>query len=79
MECRERERDKAGADMGVGSSKPHWVLLATLYFFTSSNHGMQGKGERRSRHLDGCRFFETKLGVVSFTSTNHGLQGKDER
>jgi hypothetical protein len=31
MECRERERDKAGTDMGVDSLKPNWVLLATLY------------------------------------------------
>ena len=33
-------------------------------FFTSSNHGVQGKGERRGRHLEGSRFFETTLGVV---------------
>ena len=46
MECRERERDKAGADMRVGSSKPHWVLLATLHFITSTNHGLQGKREK---------------------------------
>ena len=41
------------------------VFFATLHFITSSNHGVQGKRERRSRHLDGCRFIETTLGVVS--------------
>ena len=38
MECRGRERDKAGADIGIGSSKPHPVLFATLFFITSTNH-----------------------------------------
>ena len=46
MEYGGSERDEAGTDMGVDSLKPNWVLLATLYFFTSSNHGLQGKGER---------------------------------
>ena len=39
MDCRERMIDEAGAETGVGSSKPHWVLLATLYFYAFTNHG----------------------------------------
>ena len=39
MDCRERVIDEAGAETGVGSSKPHWVLLATLYFISSTNYG----------------------------------------
>lgn len=41
MECRERERDEAGADMRVGSSKLHWVFLVAPYFFTSTNRGLR--------------------------------------
>ena len=33
MDCRGRERDKAGADMRVVSLKPHLVLFATLFSF----------------------------------------------
>jgi len=33
MDCGERVRDKAVAEIGIGSSKPHPVLFATLYFF----------------------------------------------
>ena len=43
---RKGERDKAGADMGVDSLKPYWVLFATLHFITSSNHGVREKDER---------------------------------
>ena len=39
MDCRERERDKEGAD----SLKPHWVLLETLYYIASSNQGLRRK------------------------------------
>jgi len=49
MDCRERERNKAGAEIGRVSLKPHWVLFATLNFITSSNHGLQRKGERRHK------------------------------
>ena len=46
MDCRGRERGEAGADMRVGSSKPHWVFFATLHFITSSNHGVREKDDR---------------------------------
>ena len=49
MDCGGSERDEAGTDMGVDSLKPNWVLLATLFFFTSSNHGLQRKGERKQK------------------------------
>jgi len=39
MDCRGRVRDKADAEIGRGSSKPQLVLLATLFFITSTNHG----------------------------------------
>jgi len=49
MDCGERVRDKAVAEIGIGSSKPHPVLFATLYFFSFSNRGLQRKGERRHK------------------------------
>lgn len=45
--CRERERGEAGAEMGIDSLKPYWVLLATLYFFTSTNREMKQEQQKR--------------------------------
>lgn len=47
MDCRERERGEAGAEIGRVSLKPQLVLLATLYFFTSTNHEMKQEQQKR--------------------------------
>ncbi len=67
MECRERERerDEAGADMRVGSSKPHWVLLETLYYIASSNHGLQRKGDKTQKR-PGEKNRSAFLGLIIF-------------
>ena len=60
------------------------VFFATLYFFTSSNHGLQRNGDRDEAGA------ETGVGSAKphwvllatlffFTSSNHGLQRKGER
>ena len=46
---RNGDRDEAGAETGVGSAKPHWVLLETLYYIASSNHGLQRKGDKTQK------------------------------
>ena len=47
MDCRGRVIDEAGAEMGIDPLKPHWVLLAMLYFFTSTNHEMKQEQQKR--------------------------------
>lgn len=47
MDCRERERGEADAEIGRVSLKPQLVLLATLYFFTSTNHEMKQEQQKR--------------------------------
>ena len=46
--CRERERGEAGAEMGIDPLKPHWVLFATLFFFTSTNREMKQEQQKES-------------------------------
>ena len=38
---RKGERDEAGTETGVGSSKLPWVFLVAPYFFTSTNRGLR--------------------------------------
>ena len=47
MDCRGRVRGEAGADIGMGSSNPDWMLFAMLYFFTSTNHEMKQEQQKR--------------------------------
>ena len=47
MDCRERERGEAGAEIGRVSLKPQLVLLAMLYFFTSTNREMKQEQQKR--------------------------------
>ena len=47
MDCRGRVIDEAGAEMGIDPLKPHWVLFATLFFFTSTNREMKQEQQKR--------------------------------
>ena len=60
---RKGERDEAVTEMGVDSSKLHWVFLVALYFFTSTNRGLR---ERVIDRKKAGRKSSAFLGLIIF-------------
>lgn len=51
MDCRGRERGETGAEMGIDSLKPHWMLFAMLYFCASTIHEMKRDQKKKARQI----------------------------